>query len=91
MAISAVRSTFEKGTEAFNAHDVDAFSETMAEDVSMRAPADLELHGKLAVKGFYRTWLDAFPDARVDIEAAHVLSDAVIEEGVFSGTTAPPS
>lgn len=90
MATSAVRSTFEKSTQSFNAHDIDAFAETMTKDVTTRAPGDLDLRGKLAVSGFYRTWLEAFPDARVDIESAHVLEDAVIEEGVFSGTHRAP-
>ena len=86
MASSTVRKTFEKGTDAFNAHDMDAFAGIMAEDVSARAPGNLALGGKQAVKAFYGSWLDAFPDARVEITALHVLDDTAIEEGVFTGT-----
>jgi uncharacterized protein (TIGR02246 family) len=83
---SKVRETFEKGTAAFNAHDGDGFAETMTDDVSQRAPGIGGLRGKQAVKAFFQVWLDAFPDARVDVQAVHVLDDVVVEEGVFSGT-----
>ena len=86
MASSTVREVFEKGTRAFNAHDVEGFAETMAEDVTTRAPGNVDLGGKAAVKAFYRSWIDAFPDAHVEIKAAYVLDDAVIEDGVFTGT-----
>lgn len=86
MASSRVRQVFEQGTDAFNAHDSGAMAQTMAEDVTVRAPGDLELRGRSAAAQFYQTWIDAFPDARVTLEAAHVLDDAVIEEGVFTGT-----
>ncbi|BDG01813.1 ester cyclase [Anaeromyxobacter oryzae] len=86
MASSTVRTVFEKGTSAFNAHDVDAMAETMTDDVSTRAPGGTELSGKQAVKAFYKSWIDAFPDAHVDIKAVHVLDDVAVEEGVFTGT-----
>jgi hypothetical protein len=90
MASSRVREVFERGTEAFNAHDIDSFAESMAADVSVRAPGGVERSGKEAVKAFYRSWLDAFPDARVRIDAVHVLDDVAIEEGVFGGTHLGP-
>jgi predicted ester cyclase len=86
MAASKVREIVKKGTDAFNRHDADGFAETMAEDVRTRAPGVGELSGKQAVKAFYKSWLDAFPDARVEIDALHVLDDLAIEEGVFTGT-----
>lgn len=86
MASSTVRKVFDKGTDAFNAHDMDAMGETMTDDVTLRGPGNLELSGREAVKGFYKGWIDACPDARVDIKSLHVLDDAAIEEGVFSGT-----
>ncbi len=90
MASSNVREMFEKGTRAFNAHDIEAFAALMADDVSTRAPGVDELDGKAAVAAYYRSWLDAFPDARVEIDAAHFLEEASIEEGVFSGTHGAP-
>ncbi len=86
MAASKVKEVFEKGTDAFNQHDVKGFAATMADDVRTRAPGIDELKGKQAVTAFYKGWMDAFPDSRVEITAAHVLDDVVIEEGVFTGT-----
>jgi predicted ester cyclase len=86
MAASKVREIFEKGTDAFNRHDAAGFAETMADDVRTQAPGVGEISGKEAVKAFYQSWLDAFPDARVEITALHVLDDLAIEEGVFTGT-----
>jgi predicted ester cyclase len=86
MATSKVREIIEKGTGAFNRHDADAFAETMADDVRARAPGVGELAGKPAVKAFYAGWLDAFPDARVELSALHILDDLSVEEGVFTGT-----
>jgi predicted ester cyclase len=86
MAASKVREQFEKGTDAFNRHDADGFAETMAEDVRTRAPGVGELSGKAAVKAFYKGWIDAFPDARVEITAVQILDDMAVEEGVFTGT-----
>jgi predicted ester cyclase len=86
MAVSKVRAVFEKGTDAFNQHDLKGLAATMADDVTTRAPGIGELEGKEAVTAFYKSWMDAFPDSRVEITATHVLTDAVIEEGVFTGT-----
>ncbi len=86
MASSNVRQVFDKGTNAFNAHDIDAFAETIADNATTRAPGVGEIRGKQAVTAFYRSWLDAFPDARVEINSVHIVDDVAIEEGVFSGT-----
>ncbi len=82
----SIRDTFQRGTDAFNAHDREGLAATMAEGVSVRAPGVGELKGKPAVTAFYMGWLDAFPDGRVDVEAVHVLEDVVVEEGTFNGT-----
>jgi predicted ester cyclase len=86
MAASKVRETFEKGTDAFNRHDVEGFAETMTDDVKTRASGVGELRGKPAVKAFYKGWLDAFPDARVEITSVTITDDLAAEEGVFTGT-----
>jgi steroid delta-isomerase-like uncharacterized protein len=86
MAASKVREIFEKGTDAFNRHDSEAFAQTMADDVRIQAPAVGELRGKDAVKAFYKSWIDAFPDARVEINAVQILDDLTVEEGEFTGT-----
>lgn len=86
MAASKVREMFEKGTDAFNRHDVEEMAETMADDVRTSAPGAGELTGKQATKAFYKSWIDAFPDARVEIKGATCTDDMAIEEGVFTGT-----
>jgi predicted ester cyclase len=86
MTASRVHAVSRKGTDAFNRHDADGFAETMTDDVRTRAPGVGELVGKPAVKAFYKSWLDAFPDARVEVMGLHVLDDLAVEEGVFTGT-----
>lgn len=86
MAASKVRETFEKGTDAFNRHDVEGFAEVLSDDVKTRASGVGELRGKPAVKAFYKSWIDAFPDARVEITGVTITDDLAVEEGVFTGT-----
>jgi predicted ester cyclase len=83
---TTLKEAFERGTEAFNAHDSAAFADTMTEDVSARAPGVGTLRGKAAVNDLYQGFITAFPDARVEVEATFVQDDALVEEGVFSGT-----
>ena len=86
MAASKVREMFEKGTDAFNRHDIEGLAETMADDVQSRASGVGELRGKQAVKGFYQSYLDAFPDGHVEITGVTITDDTAFEEGVFTGT-----
>ena len=80
------REAFEKGTERFNAHDVEGFAEVLADDVVFSAPGGMRGEGKTACARFYAGWFEAFPDARVDVHDLHLIGDVVIEEGTFSGT-----
>jgi predicted ester cyclase len=80
------REAFEKGTERFNAHDVQGFAEVLADDVVFSAPGGMRGKGKEACARFYAGWFEAFPDARVDVHDLHLIGDVVIEEGTFSGT-----
>ncbi len=86
MAASKIREMFEKGTDAFNRHDIEAMGELFADDVRTRAPGVGEIRGKQAVKTFYRSWVEAFPDARVEIKGVTCTDVMAIEEGVFTGT-----
>jgi predicted ester cyclase len=85
MRITA-REAFERGTEAFNAHDIDGFAQVLADDVSFQAPGGLRGEGKTACAEFYGTWFSAFPDARVAVDAVHFIGDIAVEEGTFTGT-----
>jgi ketosteroid isomerase-like protein len=80
------REAFEKGTDTFNAHDVDGFAEVLADDVVFSAPGGIHGEGKAACVEFYGGWFQAFPDAHVEVHGIHVLDDIAIEEGTFTGT-----
>lgn len=82
----SVREAFERGSKAFNDHDLDAFGEMLADDVVQTAPGGLRLEGKAAVLEFYGTWFEAFPDAHIEVHATVVTDDALVEEGTFTGT-----
>ena len=81
-----VREAFEKGTDTFNAHDIDGFTSVLAGDVVYQAPGEISGQGKAACAQFFAGWWDAFPDARIDVHAVHIAGDIAVEEGTFTGT-----
>ena len=80
------REAFEKGTATFNAHDIDGFANTLADDVAFRAPGGMRGSGRAACAAFFGSWFDAFPDAHVEVQAVHFAGDVAVEEGTFTGT-----
>ncbi len=80
------REAFEMGTLAFNAHDIDAFAEVLADDVVFTAPGGMQGEGKAACAAFFGSWFAAFPDARVEVHAVQFNGDVAVEEGTFIGT-----
>jgi steroid delta-isomerase-like uncharacterized protein len=81
-----VREAFERGTKTFNAHDMNAFAEVLADDVVFEAPGGLRGEGKAPCVEFFGGWLRAFPDAHVDVHRVHIIDDVAVEEGTFTGT-----
>ena len=81
-----VREAFERGTETFNAHDLDGFAEVLADDVVFEAPGAMRGEGKTACLAFYGSWFRAFPDAHLDVHRVHFIDDVAVEEGTFTGT-----
>jgi ketosteroid isomerase-like protein len=81
-----IHAAFEKGTQTFNAHDIDGFTSVLADDVSYRAPGGIEGQGKEACAQFFAGWFTAFPDAHVQVHALHITGDVAVEEGTFTGT-----
>jgi ketosteroid isomerase-like protein len=77
---------FEKGTDTFNAHDVEGFAEVLADDVVFRAPGGMEGRGRAACVEFYGGWIEAFPDAHVEVTDVHIIDGIAVEEGTFTGT-----
>jgi predicted ester cyclase len=80
------REAFEKGTDTFNAHDLDGFAEVLVDDVVFQAPGGLRGEGKQACLEFYGGWMSAFPDAHVDVHDVYFVDDVAVEEGTFTGT-----
>jgi steroid delta-isomerase-like uncharacterized protein len=83
---TTVREAFDKGTEAFNAHDIDEFAGTLADDVTYRAPGGISGAGREACAQFFAGWLEGFPDAHVEVHSVYITGDVAIEEGTFTGT-----
>jgi ketosteroid isomerase-like protein len=83
---TSVREAFEKGTDAFNAHDIEGFAKLVANDAVLRAPGGILGHGKADCMEFFAGWLSAFPDAHVDVHAVQIVDDVAVEEGTFKGT-----
>jgi steroid delta-isomerase-like uncharacterized protein len=82
----STREAFERGTETFNAHDVDGFAAVLADDVVFEAPGGTRGQGKEACAEFFGSWFAAFSDARVDVHDVHFVDDVAVEEGTFTGT-----
>jgi len=81
-----LREAFEKGTETFNAHDLDGFADVLADNVVFHAPGGMDGDGKAACAQFFGDWFGAFPDAHVEIHGMHITGDVAVEEGTFTGT-----
>ena len=81
-----VREAFDKGTDTFNAHDIDGFTSVLADDVVYQAPGGISGLGKAACAQFFAGWWDAFPDAHLDVHAVHIVGDVAVEQGTFTGT-----
>lgn len=81
-----IREAFDKGTDAFNAHDIGEFASVLADDVVFRAPGGISGGGKEACAQFFAGWFGAFPDAHVEVHAVHITGDVAVEEGTFTGT-----
>lgn len=86
MTTMSAREAFERGTETFNAHDIDGFAEVLADNAVFEAPGGLRGEGKAACIEFYKSWFTAFPDARVNVHRVHIVDDVAVEEGTFTGT-----
>ncbi|MBV9004463.1 MAG: nuclear transport factor 2 family protein [Solirubrobacterales bacterium] len=80
------REAFERGTDTFNAQDIDGFAEVLADDAVFTAPGGMQGAGKAACAEFYGGWFQAFPDAHVEVHSVHFIDDVAVEEGTFTGT-----
>jgi ketosteroid isomerase-like protein len=81
-----IRETFDQSTTAFNAHDLDGFTDLIADDALYQAPGRMSGAGKQACAQFFEGWLTAFPDARVAVRDLYICGDIAVEVGTFTGT-----
>ena len=72
--------------EAFNAHDEAAIRAQNADDIVLEAPGDMQLEGNEAATGYALAWLNAFPDAHLNVSNTFVDGDTVVQEFTFEGT-----
>ncbi|HEX6450869.1 MAG TPA: ester cyclase [Trebonia sp.] len=81
-----VQEAFDKGTQTFNAHDIEGFTGVLADDVSYKAPGGMTGQGRASCAQFFAGWFEAFPDAHVQVHGLHIAGDVAVEEGTFTGT-----
>ena len=82
----STREAFERGTDTFNAHDIDGFAGVLADDVVFTAPGGMRGEGKDACVEFYAGWFRAFSDAHVEVDDVEIIDDVAVGEGTFTGT-----
>ena len=80
------KAVIERGLKAFNAHDMEALARDSAPDIEATAPGDIKLKGPQAVKEYNQSFINAFPDARVEAKHIFTQGNHVTVEGVFTGT-----
>ena len=83
------RERAEASTNAFNAHDLATLAGFYLPDAVLVAP-DGELKGREEVSEYFRSFLEAFPDATIEVVARHDADDTTIDEWIFHGTHSGP-
>ncbi len=76
--------------KAFNAHDEEGLRKLVADDAVFRAPGDTYAEGRDAIIEYTMGWLNAFPDATVDMEQLIVSGTWVAALYTFEGTHTEP-
>jgi predicted ester cyclase len=71
---------------AFNDHDESRIRELNAENSVVEAPGDVHVEGREATTQYAMAWLNAFPDARLNVTNELVSGDWVVQEFTFEGT-----
>jgi len=76
--------------EAFNAHDEQRIRELNAENAVLEAPGDVQIQGRDATSEYAIAWINAFPDARLQVTNEFAAGDWVVQECTFTGTHTAP-
>jgi ketosteroid isomerase-like protein len=77
-------------TTAYNAHQLFRLAEFFRPDIVLVVPDAGELKGRQQVAEYHRAFLQAFPDAKIEVEAKHDSGDTTIDEWTFHGTHTGP-
>jgi steroid delta-isomerase-like uncharacterized protein len=72
--------------DAFNAHDEQSIRELNSENTTFEAPGEVKLQGREPATQYAMAWLNAFPDARINVTNELIAGDWVVQEFTFSGT-----
>jgi len=78
--------TLRRGYELLSAGDVDEFAELVAEDFVEHEEPPGVAPTKQGVKDFFQTYLAAFPDMRMDVQAVVSSGDKVVARVRATGT-----
>jgi steroid delta-isomerase-like uncharacterized protein len=84
--MSDTRAAFDAWLEAFNAHDEAGIRAATADDCVFEGPGGVRLKGGDAVTGYAMGWLNAFSDAKIEVQTVVLDGDWVAVNGVFTGT-----
>ena len=71
---------------AFNDHDESRIRELNGENAVLEAPGEAHVEGREAATQYAMAWLNAFPDARLNVKNELVSGDWVVQEFTFEGT-----
>ncbi len=70
-----------RAVDAFDRHDLDAFLALMDDDVEA-VPRQVRMEGSYrghdGIRGWWETWLDVFPDFKVDVVEVRGLGDRTV-------------
>ena len=84
--MSDTRTAFDAWVDAFNAHDQAAIRATTADDCVFEGPGGVRLEGGDATVGYAMAWLNAFSDAKMQVDSVVIDGDWAAMTGVFKGT-----
>jgi ketosteroid isomerase-like protein len=79
------RKVMDLVTDAMLAKDFDTLASLYAPDALARTPELGEIRGREQIAGYFRQYMNAFPDSRYELVAAHEAGNVAIDEGYFAG------
>jgi steroid delta-isomerase-like uncharacterized protein len=84
--MSDTRTAFDAWLDAFNSHDEAAIRAHTADNCVFEGPGGARAEGGDAVTAYAMGWLNAFSDAKIEVDTVVVDRDWVAMTGVFKGT-----